>query len=151
MKTPAFVPISGKTNKQQAHQPHWKALECTQEKCLLMDKSPNSSELYIRPLLIWPHPTPVPLLALAPRSPSPPSILCFHQTKPPSWKPTVCFQASMSLWLLSQRLLPPSFYHSPFKWNLHPAAFPKHLHPCPQTFQWVSIWSKMDSSLYIHW
>ena len=122
MKTPALVPISGKTNKQQTHQPPSGSFRVCPREIFVYGQKPNPLTT-IRQAPLWFGPNPVPLLSLPPHSPSFLSIHCFNQTnqtKPNLYSPNpLCFQASMRLRLLSQSLLHHIFHlmNTPHSFN----------------------------------
>ena len=48
-------PIPGKTNKQQAYQPPLESFRVYPREMFAYGQNPDSSELYIRPFVIWPY------------------------------------------------------------------------------------------------
>lgn len=132
MKTPALVPSLGKqiSNKHINH--HWKALEYTQEKCLLMDKTQTPQNYTSGPL--WFGPT-CSCPMISPPSSLPPFQVSGAITKLNYYpKNLLC-----AFKLLFQRLLLPIFiWWTPLilQMKSYSASFPKHLHLNPQVFQW---------------
>lgn len=47
-------PIPGKTNKQQAYQPPLESFRADPREMFAYGQNPESSELYIRPFVVWP-------------------------------------------------------------------------------------------------
>lgn len=83
MKTPALIPIAGKTNKQQTSQPPLESSRVYPREIFAYGQKPNPLRtIHQAPLGFGPSPSSVPLLALPPHSTSFPSIQCFNQTNP---------------------------------------------------------------------
>lgn len=88
MKTPALIPIAGKTDKQQTSQAPLESSRVYPREIFAFGQKPNLFRtIYQAPLGFGPSPSPVSLLALPPHSASFPSIQCFNQTNLIQYKP----------------------------------------------------------------
>lgn len=100
--------IPGKTNKQQANQPPLKSFRVYPREMFAYGQSPDSSELYIMPFVIWLHPSHVPWLSLPSHSLFPKCLVL--QPKQTIILKTHCMLLSFYEVVTSITKAPPHFY-----------------------------------------